>query len=61
VLVIYEGVVTLDREVTCFWAAGLTGASFLFTANKWISMVLYIISLVQLASFPSDKVSTCLR
>ncbi|RDX51272.1 hypothetical protein OH76DRAFT_321448 [Lentinus brumalis] len=61
VLVIYEGVVTLDREAMCFWAAGPTGASFLFTANKWISMVFYIISLVRFAPFPSDLVSTCLR
>ncbi|KAI0700844.1 hypothetical protein C8T65DRAFT_789842 [Cerioporus squamosus] len=56
VLFIYEVLVTLDREVACFWTARRrSGASLLFLANKWISMTVYIMELVGLASFPSDQ------
>ncbi len=58
VLFIYDAFVTFDREVACFWAAERKGgASVLFFANRWISMTLYSLLLVQFASFPSDKVS----
>ncbi|TFK91440.1 hypothetical protein K466DRAFT_660053 [Polyporus arcularius HHB13444] len=59
VLFIYDAFVTFDREVACFWAAERKGgASVLFFANRWISMTLYSLLLVQFASFPSDKLSS---
>ncbi len=56
-LFIYDTFISFDREVTCFWTAQRTSASFLFFANKWISMILYITALVDFAYFSSDKVS----
>ncbi|RDX48637.1 hypothetical protein OH76DRAFT_1404561 [Lentinus brumalis] len=55
VLFIYDACVTFDREVTCFWITRWTGASLLFFAYKWISMAVYVMVLVQLATFPSDE------
>ncbi len=57
VLCVYVAFVTFDREVACFWTAKRTGASLLFFANRWISLTVYVLGLVQLASLPSDKVS----
>ncbi len=56
VLFIYDAVVTFDQEVAYFWGAGWSGASLLFFANKGISLILYALVLVELASFPSDEV-----
>ncbi len=58
VLFIYDAFVVFDREVAYFWTAKrIGGALLLFLANKWISMAVYVIQLVQFASFSSDKVS----
>ncbi|KAI0695345.1 hypothetical protein C8T65DRAFT_833181 [Cerioporus squamosus] len=59
VIFFYDALVTFDREVACFWTAKRTGASLLFFANKYISMTLYVMGLVQFASFPSDKKQGC--
>ncbi|TFK85773.1 hypothetical protein K466DRAFT_587843 [Polyporus arcularius HHB13444] len=60
VLFIYDTLITLDRQVACFWTAKRpTGASLLFFANKWISMTLYVMTLSEHASFSSNKVSQC--
>ncbi|TFK85672.1 hypothetical protein K466DRAFT_494308 [Polyporus arcularius HHB13444] len=59
-LCVYEAFVTFDREVACFWTAKRTGASLLFFANRWISLTVYVLGLVQLASLSSDKtMSSC--
>ncbi|KAI0709674.1 hypothetical protein C8T65DRAFT_648844 [Cerioporus squamosus] len=55
ILFIYDAFVTFDQEVAYLWAAKRTGASFLFFANKWISVTSYVMTLVTYASFPSDK------
>ncbi|TFK84708.1 hypothetical protein K466DRAFT_601773 [Polyporus arcularius HHB13444] len=58
VLFIYDTFITLDREVTYFWTTKrINGAALLFFANKWISMTVYVMELVEFASFPSDKVA----
>lgn len=58
VLFIYDAFLPFDREVAYFWSAErITGASLLFFANKWISMTVSIIGLVDFEAFPSDKVS----
>ncbi|RDX49099.1 hypothetical protein OH76DRAFT_1418609 [Lentinus brumalis] len=57
VLFLYDTVLTFDGEVAYFWTAKrISGASLLFFANKWISMMVYVTGLVEFASFPSDKV-----
>ncbi|RDX49081.1 hypothetical protein OH76DRAFT_1517091 [Lentinus brumalis] len=59
VLFIYDTFVTLDREVMYFWTTKrINGAALLFFANKWIAMTVYVMELVEFASFPSDKVSS---
>ncbi len=55
-LFIYESIVTFDREVAHFWTAKRTGASLLFFANKWFSIIFYVMLLGQFSYFPSDKV-----
>ena len=47
-----------NREVTCFRSTNRTWAMFLFLANKAISLMFYVMGLIQFASFPSDKVRT---
>ncbi len=59
VLFLYDTFLTFDQEVVYFWTTKrISGASLLFFANKWISMMVYVMGLVQFASFPSDKVSS---
>ncbi len=59
VLFIYDTFLTFDREVAYFWTPKrVSGAALLFFANKWISMMVYVIALVEFASFPSNKVSS---
>ncbi|RDX40552.1 hypothetical protein OH76DRAFT_1490188 [Lentinus brumalis] len=56
VVFIYDVLITLDREVACFWTSEQSGASLLFFSNKWISVTLYVMmTLVGSASFPSDQ------
>ncbi|KAI0697859.1 hypothetical protein C8T65DRAFT_582309 [Cerioporus squamosus] len=50
--------VTFDREVASFWTAKWSGASLLFFANKWIFFADQVTGFINLASFPSDKVSS---
>ena len=57
VFLIYEFVVTFDREVACFWTGKWNGASLLFFAHKWISVTLSVMTLSRFAHFPSDEVS----
>ncbi|RDX51262.1 hypothetical protein OH76DRAFT_1347090, partial [Lentinus brumalis] len=58
VLFFYDTFITIDREVACFWPAKRTGAPLLFFANKWISVMFYVMVLVSGAPFPSDQVSS---
>ena len=46
-----------DREVACFWTVKRTGAFLLFFANKWISVTVYVLALLEYGSYNSDKVS----
>ncbi|TFK85367.1 hypothetical protein K466DRAFT_664555 [Polyporus arcularius HHB13444] len=60
VLFIYEAFVTFDQEVACFWTAKRNGAALLFFANKWFSMLYYVMSAATtFAPFPSDKRLAC--
>ena len=57
VLYLYDSIITLDRELVCFWTNILTGAPLLFIANKWINVVVNAMSLAGFAFFSSDQVS----
>ncbi len=58
-LFLYDTVLTFDQEVAYFWTTKcIGGASLLFFANKWISMMVYVMEFVSFASLPSDKVSS---
>ncbi|RDX47651.1 hypothetical protein OH76DRAFT_724843 [Lentinus brumalis] len=63
VLFIYDTVITFDREVAYFWTAKRTGASILFFANKWISMMVYVMAWLNIVPLlgPSDKAMTVLQ
>ncbi len=57
VLFIYDTFLTFDQEVAYFWTTKrISGAALLFFANKWISMMVYVMGLVEFASFPSNEV-----
>ncbi len=57
VLFLYDSFLTFDREVAYFWTAKhISGGALLFFVNKWITMTVYVMSLVSFASFPSDEV-----
>ncbi|KAI0719741.1 hypothetical protein C8T65DRAFT_725181 [Cerioporus squamosus] len=51
VVFIFDAFITFDRDMACFWNTKWTGASLLFFANKWISITLYVLNLIDLASF----------
>ncbi|TFK78947.1 hypothetical protein K466DRAFT_668283 [Polyporus arcularius HHB13444] len=55
VLFIYDTLLTVDREVACFWPAKRTGTPLLFFVNKWISTTFYVMMLLSGAPFPSHK------
>ena len=58
VLFIYDAMfITLDREISCFWAAKWTGASVLFLANKWLSVANCVMELFDYAPIFSNEVS----
>ena len=54
---LFRSVVSFDRELACFWDMKWTGAPLLFLANKGISLVLYLLVLVEYAPIPTDQVS----
>ncbi|RPD73266.1 hypothetical protein L226DRAFT_572346 [Lentinus tigrinus ALCF2SS1-7] len=55
VLFLYDALITVDREVACFWTTKWSGSSLLFFANKYICVTLYIMLLFDSATFHSDK------
>ena len=57
---LYDVILTFDHEVAYIWTAARarSGASLLFHANKWISILVSVMELIQFASFPSDEVSS---
>ncbi|TFK83871.1 hypothetical protein K466DRAFT_602486 [Polyporus arcularius HHB13444] len=55
VLFIYDAIVTFNREVACFFSTGPTGASFLFFANKGVSLTFYVMQLIGFMAYPSNQ------
>lgn len=54
---LYDFVITFGREVKLFWTRRFSGASFLFFANRYISLTFNVLSLVQFGNF-NDQVCT---
>ena len=44
-LVCYDFLITFDREVRCVWRRKWTGATVLFILNRYIVLLVHIISL----------------
>ena len=58
VFFVYDALLTIDREIACFWIGGKwNAASLLFFTNKGMSLVYYATVWAELSSFPSDQVS----
>ncbi|TFK78717.1 hypothetical protein K466DRAFT_506844, partial [Polyporus arcularius HHB13444] len=55
VLVIYEAIITIDREVACFWKRQWTAAGCLFFANKYTAVALYTVNVVSFAQFSTHS------
>ena len=56
-LFIYDALITLDRELVCFWTeTKWSGAALIFFANKWISMAIFVMALVQLLPMIPNQV-----
>lgn len=53
---IYDYVITIGQEVELFWTMQLTGASVLFFANRYITLLFNILGLAALAPFSSTQV-----
>ncbi|KAI0765607.1 hypothetical protein BD413DRAFT_574050 [Trametes elegans] len=47
-LLVYEYLITLDREVALFWRRRVTGASVLFFTNRYLVLVVYLLLLMYL-------------
>ncbi len=56
VLLLYDTLITLDREINWFWSGRITGASILLFTNRYISLAWIVLGFIQLMSF-SDKAS----
>ncbi|RDX51239.1 hypothetical protein OH76DRAFT_1417318 [Lentinus brumalis] len=55
VFLLYEYVITVDREVNAFWFGAPTGASILFLSNRYLNLVVNTLNLVEFGHF-SDEV-----
>ena len=51
---IYDYVITFGREVEMFWRSKFTGASVLFFANRYVSLLFNTMGLVTLGRFTDE-------
>ncbi|TFK85092.1 hypothetical protein K466DRAFT_601461 [Polyporus arcularius HHB13444] len=56
VFLLYEYVITVDREVNAFWFGAPTGASILFLSNRYLNVVVNVLNLIEFGHF-SDEVN----
>ncbi|KAI0764866.1 hypothetical protein C8Q74DRAFT_1174811, partial [Fomes fomentarius] len=55
--VVYEYIITFDREVSLFWRRRFTGATLLFLLNRYITLLTQLLdSLTTSKLLRSDKV-----
>ena len=55
-LILYEYLLTLSDETELFWDGKITGATFLFLANRYLALVNYLYELVTNAiSYPATS------
>ena len=56
VFLLYDDVITLGREVDMFWHSKLSGASALFFANRYITLLCNVLVLVEIGYHFSNEV-----
>ncbi|KAI0794543.1 hypothetical protein C8Q74DRAFT_1436465 [Fomes fomentarius] len=59
-LLIYDTLLTFSREVNWFWTGRMTGARVLFFANRYFSLCLFVLGLIDFAPF-SDKIRESIK
>ena len=57
VLLFYDYILTLDKEVRLFWKRKISGASLLFLFNRYLTVLTQVLDVVQFTSDMSDKAS----
>ncbi|RPD59066.1 hypothetical protein L226DRAFT_524088 [Lentinus tigrinus ALCF2SS1-7] len=55
VFLLYEYVITLDREVNSFWHGAPTGASVLFMSNRYFNVAVNVLGLIEFGHFSDDR------
>lgn len=56
VLLLYDYLVTLDREVQLIWGHQLSITSVLFMANRYLNIIIAILELFQQGKFNTNQV-----
>ncbi|RDX51238.1 hypothetical protein OH76DRAFT_317255 [Lentinus brumalis] len=54
VFLLYEYVITIDREVNSFWHRAPTGASILFMSNRYLSFVGNVLGLIEFKQWSDE-------
>ncbi|RPD53393.1 hypothetical protein L226DRAFT_527156 [Lentinus tigrinus ALCF2SS1-7] len=55
VFLLYEYVITLDREVNSFWYGAPTGACVLFMTNRYFNVAVNVVGLVEFGHFSDQR------
>ena len=59
VLLFYDYILTLDKEVGLFWKKRISGASLLFLCNRYLTLLTQMFDMVQFTTDMSDEVRVC--
>ncbi|TFK85093.1 hypothetical protein K466DRAFT_552588 [Polyporus arcularius HHB13444] len=61
VFLLYEYVITIDREVNSFWHRAPTGASILFLSNRYLSFVVNVLGLIEFKQWSDESCASIAR
>ncbi|KAI0704488.1 hypothetical protein C8T65DRAFT_696536 [Cerioporus squamosus] len=61
VFLLYEYVITIDREVNAFWYRAPTGASILFLSNRYLSFVVNVLGLIEFGHLSDESCASIAR
>ena len=56
-LLIYDYLITIERDVTLFWGRKITGATVIFYTNRYWNVLYYILAVSTTLPSLSDRVS----
>ena len=51
---VYEYIITADREVTLFWNGRMDGATVLFLSNRYLTLIVNMWNLVEFGQFTDE-------